>query len=158
MLRLPNRAPVRGGLIEMNPFSHTYSVTALPVVMLLQSGRGQDAISQKDQRTRPLGGRRLRVRDFRVVINLQVPEAPAHQLGEGTLVLGVAAHGLADRERPSAARHQIDIADEAVQPARKQRDAILWRQAGLAGRFGREPAADEVHVPYVRREKPEKTI
>src|SRR5690606_2967183 len=73
----------------------------------------------------------------------------AYHACKGALVLGVAAHGLADRIRTTATCRQVDIPDEAVQPSRKQADAFFGGQEWFARRFRCKAAVKEGNIPQV---------
>src|SRR5579862_8033667 len=91
------------------------------------------------------------------MIHLQVPETTSHHFREGSLIFGIAQHGLADRKWLLPTSHQIQISDETIQSAGQQADAIFGRQDAFARWLGRVTSTDEVNVPYVSCEKSKQT-
>jgi hypothetical protein len=69
------------------------------------------------------------------------------------LLVGVAADGLADHERLPTGRSQIDHANEAVEPARQQRNAILRGIDRIARRRRQHPTLLKPQCPAVGCQK-----
>ena len=62
-----------------------------------------------------------------IVVELKVIKTTANSTCKFNLLIGIAAHGLADYKRLATCYSQIDYANQAVEPARQQRDAVLGR-------------------------------
>ncbi|CAM2148292.1 protein of unknown function [Pararobbsia alpina] len=123
-----------------------YDITGM---MVYQRGGHEYTVCKKQKRTRSLRWWLFRVWNLGSVIDLHMAKSTAYDACEFSLLLCIAADGLAHCKWSFPLCRKIDCAYEAIQAPRQKNDALLERMLGRFVRLWGDASPDKMDGPSV---------